>query len=377
MRPILDENLSPSMKTSFSPWKKLLVRLIAFAVLVGLGTHAQAQQDPVEQRVEEILSLMTLEEKLDYVTGYGLDFSFQNLKGVFNIRPFDLSDRGGPRLPLIYGADGGIGWMGQGFPPGVRFPAGPLLVSTWSPDLAHKLGLALGQEGKARGIHRMLAPGMNFYRTPFNGRSFEYLTGEDPFLGAALVPPVVKGIQSHRVMATTKHFALNDQEVNRYFINVVADERTLREIYLPPFEAAVKLGNTAAIMSAFNAVNAQEENGGFASESKFLITEVLRQDWGFPGFVESDFLGIHDGVKAVQAGTDIDMPGFAAGVPGVTDRRRMVVDARQTPPIEVLRPALANGDITEEDINNMVRRLLRTIISYDFIENPPLSSPIP
>jgi beta-glucosidase len=180
-------------------------------------------------------------------------------------------------------------------------------------------------------------------------------------------------------MATTKHFALNDEEVNRTFINVVADERTLREVYLPPFEAAVKLANTAVIMSAINAVNANEENGGFASESKFLITEVLRQGWGFPGFVESDFLGIHDGVKAVQAGTDIDMPGFADDIPGlppITDRRRMVVDARQNPPTEVLRPALANGDITEEDINNMVRRLLRAIISYDFIDQPPVSDPV-
>ena len=107
------------------------------------------------------------------------------------------------------------------------------------------MGLALGQEGSARGIHRMLAPGMNFYRTPFNGRSFEYLTGEDPFLGAVLVPPVVKGIQyigSWRLPSTR----LNDQEVNRNSIDIVADERTLREIYLPPFEAAVKLGDTAA-----------------------------------------------------------------------------------------------------------------------------------
>ncbi len=353
------------MKTPFFPWKTLLVGLMAFAVLVGLDTHAQAQQDPVEQRIEQILSQMDLEEKLAYVTGYGVDFTYQNLKGVFNIRP--MPDLG---LPLIYGVDGGIGLVGQGFPPGTRFPAGPLLVSTWNPDLAYETGVAHGREGSARGIHRLLAPGMNFYRTAFGGRSFEYLTGEDPFLGAALVPPVVQGIQSNRVMATTKHFALNDEEVNRTFINIVADERTIREIYLPPFEAAVKLGDTAVIMSAFNAVN-----GDFASESKFLITQVLRQDWGFPGFVESDFLGIHDGVKAVQAGTDIDMPGFANDVPGVTDRRRMVVDARTNPPTEVLRPALANGDITEEDINNMVRRLLRTIISYDFIENPPVSDP--
>ena len=306
---------------------------------------------------------MSLEEKLLYVTGYGVDFTFQRLKGVFNIRPVERLG-----LPLIYGTDGGIGYVGQGFLPGVRFPAGPLVASTWNPDLAHELGLAFGQEGKARGAHRMLAPGMNFYRTAFGGRSFEYLTGEDPFLGAVLVPPVVKGIQSHGVMATTKHFALNDEEVNRTFIDIVADERTLREIYLPPFEAAVKLANTAVIMSAFNAVNADEENGGFASESKFLITEVLRRDWGFPGFVESDFLGIHDGVKAVLAGTDIDMPGWAQDVPGVTDRRRMVFNALTGE--ATLGPPLP-PEVTEEDINNMVRRLLRTIIAYDFIENPP------
>lgn len=146
------------------------------------------------------------------------------------------------------------------------------------------------------------------------------------------------------------------------------DERTLREIYLPPFEAAVKLGNTAAVMSSFNAVN-----GDFASESEFLITQVLRQDWGFQGFVESDFVGIHDGLKAAKAGTDIDMPGFAAGIPGVTDRRRMVVDARQNPPTELLRPAIDSGELPISNIDDKIRRLLRTIISYDFIDRPPVS----
>jgi beta-glucosidase len=171
------------MKIHSPPWKALSVRSIALAVLVGLAAHAQTQQKSVEEKVEEILSKMTLDQKLDYITGYGVDFTFSRLKGVFNIRPLDLRPKGGPLLPLIYGADGGIGFVGQGFPPGARFPAGPLVASTWSPDLAHEVGLALGQEGKARGIHRMLAPGMNFYRTAFGGRSFEYLTGEDPFLG--------------------------------------------------------------------------------------------------------------------------------------------------------------------------------------------------
>jgi beta-glucosidase len=259
------------MKISLLLRKTLLLRLITLLALVSLGTPARAQQDPVEQKIEQILSQMTLNEKLDYVTGYGVDFTFQRLKGVFNIRPVERLG-----LPLIYGSDGGIGLVGQGFPPGTRFPAGPLLVSTWNPDLAYEAGVAHGREASARGIHRVLVPGMNFYRTAFGGRSFEYLTGEDPFLAATTVPTVVKGIQSNRVMVTTKHFALNDQEVNRTFINNVADERTLRKIYLPPFEAAVKLGNTAAVMSAFNAIN-----GDFAPESKFLITEVARL--GLPG----------------------------------------------------------------------------------------------
>ena len=147
-------------------------------------------------------------------------------------------------------------------------------------------------------------PGVNFYRTSFNGRGFEYMTGEDPFLGAVLMAAEVNGIQSQGVMATTKHYVANDEEVNRQAINVIVDERTLREIYLPPFEAAVKLADTAAIMGAFNKVN-----GDFACESLFLDTQVLKKDWGFRGFIESDFLAIHDGLKAAKAGMDIDMPG--------------------------------------------------------------------
>lgn len=196
------------MKIHSSAWKALPALAIAFAVLVGLATHAQAQQNSDEQRVEQILSQMTLDEKLDYITGYGVDFTYINLQGVFNIRPI-------PRLglPLIHGVDGSLGFTGQGFPPGTRFPAGQLLASTWNPDRAYEVGVAQGREGSARGIHRILAPGMNFYRTAFNGRSFEYYTGEDPFLGASLVPPLIEGIQSQRVMATTKHFAANDEEV--------------------------------------------------------------------------------------------------------------------------------------------------------------------
>ncbi len=356
------------MKIHSSPWKVLLVHVMAFAALFSSTARAQVQS--VEDEVNDILDQMSLEEKLLYIVGYGIDFSFVNIQGVFNIRPIERLG-----LPLIHGVDGGIGFVGQGFEPGARFGAGPLLASTWNPDRAYSLGDALGREGSARGIHRMLAPGSNFYRTPYNGRSFEYVTGEDPLLGATLLPPLVRGMQKHRVMATCKHPIVNDQEINRPTIVVEVDERTLREIYLPPFESAVKLADPAALMGSFNKLNGDyatdKVNGDWACESHFLLTQVYKKDWGFPGFVESDFVAIHDGVKAAQAGIDIDMPGGIGSPFGTTDFTVMTPD--------LLKDAIDNGvgndpdlpPLTESDINDKVRRLLRRIVEYDFIDNPP------
>jgi beta-glucosidase len=347
------------MNIHFFQGKTLPVYAIACAVLVSLAAPARAQQNSVEERVEEILSQMTLDEKLSYISGTG----FPNPIGAFNIKPIERLG-----LPVIYGIDGSVGIVGQGVPPGTRYPAGQLLASTWNADLAFGEGEAQGREGRARGVHRILGPGVNFYRTAYNGRSFEYMTGEDPFLGAVLVAAEVKGIQSQGVMATTKHYVANDAEVNRFFVNVVVDERTLREIYLPPFEAAVKLADTAAIMGAFNKVN-----GLFACESPFLITEVLKRDWSFRGFIESDFAAIHDGLQAALAGMDIEMPGgltivsgnpFAAGPPGQMTS-------------ENLLPAIQSGELPLSNIDDKVRRLLRGIISFGFLDRPQLDPSIP
>ena len=329
------------MKIQSFPGKTLPVRRIAFAVLVSLAVHVQAQQS-VEQRVNDILNQMTQDEKLSYISGTG----FPNPIGAFNIKP--IARLG---LPTIFGIDGSVGIVGQGVPPGTRYPAGQLLASTWNPERAFEEGVAQGREGRARGVHRILGPAVNFYRTALNGRSFEYMTGEDPFLGAVLVAAEVNGIQSQEVMATTKHYVANDEEVNREAINVVVDERTLREIYLPPFEAAVKIANTAAIMGAFNKVN-----GDFACESLFLDTQVLKQDWGFQGFIESDFLAIHDGLKAAKAGMDIDMPGG---------------------PLARMTPANLLPAIGEINLDDKVRRLLRGIISFGFLDRPQLDPSIP
>ena len=151
------------MKIHSSPWKTLPVRSIAFAVLVGLAAHAQAQENSIEERVEEILSQMTLDEKLSYVNGTG--FPDPQGVGVFNFKPIERLG-----LPKIIGVDGSIGFIGQGVPPGTRYPTAPLLASTWNAELAFKEGEALGREGRARGVHRILGPTVNFYRTSFHGR---------------------------------------------------------------------------------------------------------------------------------------------------------------------------------------------------------------
>jgi beta-glucosidase len=352
------------MKTHSFP-----LRNIALAMLVGLAAHAHAQQNSVEERVEGILNKMTLDEKLAYISGVGFDFAtFGTYPGVFNIKGDErLSTELGYTvnlgLPEIYGSDGSIGLTGQGTPPGTRYPSALLLASTWNAERAYKEGLALGREARARGIHRILGPGVNFYRTSFNGRSSEYMTGEDPFLGAVLATAQVKGIQSQGVMATTKHLVANDEEVNRAFINVIADERTLREIYLPPFEAAVKIADTAAIMTAFNKIN-----GDFAAESHFLITEVLKQDWGFRGFVESDFGATHDGLEAAKAGLDIEMPGGLT----IVDNTPFTLQFEGQMTRDKLRPF-----VDEFDLDDKVRRLLRGIVAYGFLDRPQLDSSIP
>jgi beta-glucosidase len=327
-------------------------RVGAASGFVFAATASFAQQDTpqVEQRVAAILSQMTLAEKLDYISGEPFSFGGNQL-GVFNIKPL-------PRLglPEIYATDGTIGLVGQGFPPGTRFPAGPLLAATWNPDRTEEEGVSQGREARARGIYEVLGPGVDFYRTSFGGRSPEYMTGEDPFLGAVLVSAEVRGIQSQQLMATTKHYLCNDQEINRASINVQVDERTLREIYLPPFEGAVKLSGTAALMSAFNQVD-----GEFCSANLFTETTVLKQDWGFRGFIETDFGGDQNGLQAALAGNDLDMPGGSFA---------QMTSAN-------LLPAIQSGRLPLSNIDDKVRRILREIVAFGFLDRPQLDPSIP
>lgn len=328
--------------------RKTLPLLLKSALFGGLllGTAALATAQPlspqVEQRVQSILSQMTLDEKLSYIGG----------TGFFDVKPIPVPNLQVPLNPQLFQTDAGLGVRIT--PASVRYPGGPVLAATWNPDRARDLGAGLGRDTRARGFFTILGPGMDFYRTPFGGRNFEYVTGEDPFLGSRLIPPIIRQIQAQGVWACAKHYVCNDQEENRTNINEIVDERTLREIYLPPFEAAVKQGHTATVMGAYNFVNGQQ-----CCESTFLLTQVLKNEWGFTGFVMSDYSAIHNGVNAYLAGCDLDLP------------------SGQFMNAATLGPLIQNGTLPESILDDKVRRILREVVSFGFLDRQQLDPSIP
>jgi beta-glucosidase len=334
-----------------------LYRVTLIGLLVcTLSAYGQQRSNNVEKRVDDILSQMTFADKLSYIGG----------TGFFDVKPIP-----GVNLPLnpqLFQTDAGLGVRVT--PASVRYPAGPVLAATWNPDRARDLGAGLGRDTRARGFFTILGPGMDFYRTPFGGRNFEYATGEDPFLGSQLVPEAIKKIQEQGVWACAKHYVCNDQEANRTNINTIIDERTLREIYLPPFEAAVKEGHTATVMGAYNFVQigtlpSEQCNEGASEDPKdptsrsFLLDRVLKTEWGFKGFVMSDYLAIHNGVKAYLGGCDLELPAS---------------NLMSSPKVGGL---ILNGTLPESILEDKVRRILREVVSFGFLDRQQLDSSIP
>src|SRR5690349_22266213 len=261
-----------------------------FSVLLAVA-HITAQTSvtqsttQVEQRVDSILSRMTLQQKIDMLCGVD----------DFYIR--DFPDLGLPRLKM---ADGPLGVRNYG--PATTMAGGISLAATWDPELAERVGTEIGRDARAKGVHFLLGPGVNIYRAPMNGRNFEYF-GEDPFLASRIAVGYIRGVQSQGVSATVKHFMANNSEFDRHNSDSVVDERTMREIYMPAFEAAVKEARVGAVMDSYNLVN-----GEHASQNRHILTEVARGEWGFDGLMMSDWFATYDGVGAANAGQDLEMP---------------------------------------------------------------------
>ncbi len=309
-----------------------LRRAVVVFVFLAFSLPFIAQTKPtpaeVEKRVDAILSKMTLEEKIDYIGG---------------VRGFYVREMPNLNLPALKMSDGPIGVRNYG--PSTTYAAGIGLAATWNPDLAQQVGAGIGRDARARGVHFMLGPGVNIYRAPMNGRNFEYF-GEDPFLASRIAVGYIEGMQAQGVSATIKHYMGNNSEYDRHNTNSIIDERTMREIYLPVFEAAVTEAHVGSIMDSYNLIN-----GTHATQNDFLNNQVLKKDWGYRGVVMSDWDATYDGVAAANSGLDLEMPS------GKFMNR------------STLLPAVKAGKVSQAVIDDKVRRILRLAIEMGWLDH--------
>ncbi|MBB6112905.1 beta-glucosidase [Mucilaginibacter lappiensis] len=321
------------------------------ALLLFSGVSAQNKADvSLNTKINSIIRKMTLEEKIEMLHGNALFSS----GGVKRLGIPELTCDDGPlgvREEIKRFDWNSANWTTDS---ATFLPNGSAIAATWNPAMAYKYGVVIGEEANARKKNVMLAPAFNICRMPLCGRTYEYYS-EDPYLNGQLAIQAVKGIQSQDVAACIKHFAANNQEVNRDNVNAVIDERTLREIYLPAFKAAVEQGNAYTVMSAYNKVN-----GYWCSENDFLLNKVLKKEWGFKGVVISDWAGVHHTVAAANHGLDIEM-----GSAGPYDQWYFA---------KPLLAAVKAGKVSEASIDDKVERVLWLMYHTSLSKNHPKGS---
>jgi beta-glucosidase len=303
---------------------------LAVVLLFGIGTLAQApaaSSPEIERRVETLLGRLTLEEKVDMLGGVD----------GFYVRAMPQIG-----LPPLRMADGPFGVRNYG--PATTMAGGIALAATWNPSVVEQAGAQIGRDARARGVHFMLGPGINIYRAPMNGRNFEYF-GEDPFLTSRITVAYIKGLQSQGVSATVKHFMGNNSEYDRHNTDSIIDERTMREIYLPGFEAAVKEAHTGSVMDSYNLTN-----GLHLSQNPILNNEIAKKEWGFDGIMMSDWDSTYDAIGAANGGLDLEMPS------GKNLNR------------EQLLPAIQQKKVSVATIDDKVRRILRKAIEFGWLD---------
>ena len=325
------------LKRRFQMFLMLFSAVLLMPCRVFSENTPLAYQDPsapVEVRVEDLLGRLTLEEKIGMLGGTG-----------FTTKPVERLG-----IPAFLMADASMGVRGHG--KSTAYANGIALAATWDAPLAREAGEALGSDCRARGIHILLGPGLNLYRSPTCGRNFEYM-GEDPCLAGSLAVAFIDGVQSQGVAATAKHFLCNEQEVDRHKISSNVNERTLRELYLKPFAMAVD-GGVRCVMSSYNPVNRVH-----ASENEHLLKQLLKKELGFQGFVMSDWVSCYDAQGMAHAGLDLEMP---RGVYFNTNN---------------LLPLLKDGKVTQEIIDDKIRRQLRVAFGMGWFDRTQEDKTIP
>lgn len=339
--------------------KQKLITTLAAVALTFVGATAATPvyldpSKPLEERVEDALQRMTLEEKVGVLHAQSKFCS----RGVQRLGIPELWTTDGPhgiRPEVLWDEWEQAAWTNDSC---VAFPALTALAATWNPALAELYGRSLGEEALYRGKDVVLGPGVNIYRTPLNGRNFEYM-GEDPLLASRMVVPYIKGLQSNGVAACVKHYALNNNEVNRHTSNVIVDDRTLYEIYLPAFKAAVTEGGAWSIMGSYNLY--QNQHG---CHNKRLLCDILRDEWGFDGVVISDWGGTHDTAEAVENGLDLE---FGSWTNGLTNGRSNAYDNYYLadPYLKMLREGKADMATLDNKVRNVLRLIFRTAMKSD------------
>ncbi|MFD1293338.1 beta-glucosidase [Lutibacter holmesii] len=339
---------------------KIFLRLFILVFVVVTTKSIQAQQISnveINEKIDSILPLLTLEEKVAMCHAQS-KFSTPGI-GRLGIPEIWMSD--GP-----HGVRGEINWDDWGYADWTNdyitaFPALTCLASTFNPNLAKAYGISVGEEARYRKKDILLGPGVNIYRTPLNGRNFEYM-GEDPFLASKMVVPYIKGVQQNGVAACVKHYALNNQELWRNHINVEVSDRALYEIYLPAFKAAVEEGQVWSIMGAYN-----QFRGQHTTHNEILMNRILKEDWAFDGVVISDWGSTHHTKEAALYGLDMEM---GTGTDGLTSSTENAYDYYYlaNPFLKMLK----EGEIDEAVLDDKVRRILRLMYRTNMSLNRPL-----
>ncbi|MDP4239574.1 MAG: glycoside hydrolase family 3 C-terminal domain-containing protein [Bacteroidota bacterium] len=332
-------------------------------LIVGFQSTAQNtgpvyldSSQPIEKRVESALSLMTLKEKVDMCHAQSKFSS----KGVPRLGIPEIWTDDGPhgiREEVFWDDWSGAQWTNDSC---TAFPALTCLAATFNPDMALLYGKSIGEEARYRNKTVLLGPGVNIYRTPMNGRNFEYM-GEDPYLSSRIVVPYIQGVQQNGVSACVKHFALNNQELWRDHINVVLSDRALNEIYLPAFKAAVEEGKVGAIMGSYN-----QFNGVHCCTNDLLLNQILKKDWKFEGVVISDWGGVHETDKAVRNGLDLEM---GTSIDGLTNNGGIPYSEYYL--ANPFLKGIESGKYMEALLNDKVSRILRLIFRFTMSQNRP------
>lgn len=342
--------------------KKVLLGL-ALAIVLPLSAQQKPvyldATKPIEERVEDALGRLTLKEKVA-MTHAQSKFSSPGVPRL-GIPEFWMTD--GPhgiRPEVLWDEWNQAGWTNDSC---VAYPALTCLAATWNPEMSLLYGKSIGEEARYRNKTVLLGPGVNIYRTPLNGRNFEYM-GEDPYLASRMVVPYIQGVQQNGVAACVKHFALNNQEINRHTLNVIVDDRALYEIYLPAFKAAVQEGKAWTIMGAYNLYKGQH-----ACHNQYLLNDILKGEWGFDGVVVSDWGGTHDTDQAITNGLDMEFGswtnGLSNGASNAYDNYYLAMPYLQR---------IQEGKAGTKELDDKVRRILRLAFRTTMDVNRPFGT---